>query len=93
MTTNVTANDDEGRYEITVDGESAGFTEFRLDGEVATFTHTEVGSQFEGQGVASELIKEALADVRRRGWKVIPKCPFVREYIEKHPDYQDLLAE
>jgi predicted GNAT family acetyltransferase len=31
--------------------------------------------------------------VRRRGWKVIPKCPFVREYIEKHPDYQDLLAE
>ena len=93
MTTVVRRNDDLNQYEITVDGELAGLSTFRVDGEVITFVHTETKSEFEGQGMASRLVREALADVRSRSERVIPKCPFVRQYIADHPEYQDLLAE
>jgi hypothetical protein len=93
MTTVVNRNDDVSRYEITVDDELAGFSTFRLDGDVITFVHTETESQFEGHGVASKLIREALDDVRARGLRVIPRCPFVRRFVADHAEYQDLLAE
>jgi predicted GNAT family acetyltransferase len=93
MTTRVTANDEEDRYEIYVDDVLAGYTRFTVDGDVATFPHTEIGSEFEGQGLAKLLIREALDDVRARGLHVIARCPFVRDFIEKNPEYQDLLAE
>jgi predicted GNAT family acetyltransferase len=92
MTTTVTENEDEGRYEIVVDGEVAGFTQFRVDGDIATFIHTEIDSQYEGQGLASQLIREALDDVRGKGLRVRALCPFVRGFIDKHPEYQDLLV-
>ena len=92
MTTTVTANEDEGRYEIYVDDELAGFTYFSIAGDVATFPHTEIASEFEGQGLAKQLIGSALDDIRARGLKVIALCPFVRRFIDTHPDYQDLLA-
>jgi uncharacterized protein len=92
MTTTVTANDDEGRYEINVDDELAGFTVFTVAGDVATFPHTEIASEFEGQGLGKQLIGGALDDMRSRGLKVVALCPFVREFIEKNPEYQDLLA-
>jgi predicted GNAT family acetyltransferase len=56
------------------------------------FTHTEVQPEAEGKGVASELIRRALDDVRRRGLSAVPLCPFVRAFIARHPDYQDLVA-
>lgn len=92
MTTKVTANDDEGRYEIHVDDELAGFTEFHVAGDVATFPHTEIASEYEGQGLAKQLIGRALDDMRSRGLTVVAQCPFVRSFIEKNPEYQDLLA-
>jgi hypothetical protein len=93
MTTVVNRNDDAGRYEITVDDELAGFSTFRVDGDVITFVHTETESEFEGHGLASKLIREALDDVRSRGERVVPVCPFVRKFIAGHAEYQDLLAE
>jgi hypothetical protein len=93
MTTVVKRNDDAGRYEITVDDELAGFSTFRLDGDVITFVHTETESAFEGHGIGSTLIREALGDVRARGERAIPRCPFVRAYIADHAEFQDLLAE
>jgi predicted GNAT family acetyltransferase len=92
MTTTVVANEAAGRYEIRVDGTLAGFTQFHVNGDVATFPHTEIEPEFEGKGLASQLIRAALDDVRARGLTVVPKCPFVRSYIEKHPEYQDLVA-
>ncbi|HZB70890.1 MAG TPA: GNAT family N-acetyltransferase [Acidimicrobiales bacterium] len=56
------------------------------------FTHTEVDDAYEGQGVGGTLVRGALDDVRRRGAQVVPLCPFVRSWIERHPDYQDLVA-
>jgi predicted GNAT family acetyltransferase len=76
-----------------VDGESAGLAAFELDGDRIVFTHTEVDDRFEGQGVGSALARHALDDVRARGsLRVVPRCPFIRSWIEKHPEYADLVA-
>lgn len=88
----VVNNADAGKYEISLDGEPAGFAEYRLrDGRVI-FTHTEVDSAFEGHGIGSTLARGALDDVRERGLYAVPLCPFIAEYIERHPEYQDLVA-
>lgn len=92
MTNKVTHNADENRYEIHVDGILAGFTQAFEDGDVVTFPHTVVLDQFEGQGLASELVTQALDDVRVRGKHVVATCPYVSKFIDRHPDYKDLLA-
>ena len=93
MPVEVSDNVKEQRYEATLDGELAGFTAYRRHPGVITFVHTEVDGAFEGRGVASTLVSEALADARRRGLDVLPVCPFVNAYIEKHPEYLDLVPE
>lgn len=92
MSNEVTLNPDERRYEIHVDGTLAGFTQAFEDGDVVTFPHTVVFDEFEGQGLAAQLVSGALDDVRERGKKVVATCPYVKRYIEKHPEYVDLLA-
>jgi predicted GNAT family acetyltransferase len=84
-------NSAESRYEISVDGDLAGFTEYIVHGDQADFTHTRIDDEYGGRGLASELIRQALDDVRRRGLRVIPYCPFVRRFIEKHAEYLDLV--
>jgi predicted GNAT family acetyltransferase len=78
------------RYELEVEGHLAA-TYYSLDGDVITFVHTEVPPELGGKGVGSKLIKGALDQVRAAGLKVVAQCPFVKAYIEKHADYQDLL--
>jgi uncharacterized protein len=81
------------RYEARIDGELAGIAEYRASDHVVTFVHTEVMPAFGGKGVASGLVRAALDDVRAYGKKVRAVCPFVKGYVEKHPDeYGDLLA-
>jgi predicted GNAT family acetyltransferase len=93
METAVTDNSEENRYEITADGELAGYSAYQpLAGGLA-FTHTEIDERMEGKGLGSKLISEALDDARGRGLSVLPFCPFVRGYIERHPDYADLVPE
>jgi len=67
--------------------------EYVRAGDVVTFTHTKVPRELEGQGIASDLIAGALADVRNQGLKIIPECPYVAGYIERHPDLQDLVMK
>lgn len=66
------------RYRVTGDGERA------LD-------HTEVEPRFEGQGLARRLVGEVLDRARHDGWSVLPYCPYVRSYLDKHPAYADLV--
>ncbi|MFT4286374.1 GNAT family N-acetyltransferase [Nocardioides sp.] len=89
----VVRNDtDRHRYEAIVDGEVAGFATYRVEGEAIVFLHTEIDDRFAGQGIGSALARGALDDVRRNGeLDVVPRCPFVKGWIEKHPDYQDLV--
>jgi uncharacterized protein len=89
----VTDVPEQRRYEALIDGELAGIAEYRSSDEVVTFIHTQVMSEFEGQGVASGLIRAALDDVRAHDKKVRAVCPFVRGYLDKHSDeYGDLVA-
>ena len=75
------------RFEIHVDGHTA-FEDYALfDGGIA-YLHTEVPPALAGRGIASFLIKYILDDAAAKGLKVKPVCPFVRAYIEKHPEYQ-----
>ena len=92
MTNHVTHNPAENRYEIHVDGVLAGFAQAFEDGDVVTFPHTVVFDEFEGQGLASQLVTGALDDIRERGKLIIVTCPYVTRFIDKNPDYKDLLA-
>ena len=78
------------RYELVVDGHIAA-TYYKITDRVITFIHTEVPPELGGKGIGSKLIRGALDSVRADGLKVIPQCPFVKGWIEKHPDYADLL--
>jgi uncharacterized protein len=67
-------------YEVIRDGR------LRLD-------HTEVDDALEGQGVGSQLVKFALDELRANDHKIVPDCPFVAGYLDRHPDYRDLVDE
>lgn len=85
---NVRRDDTAMRYEATVDGILAGFAQFQLTDDLVIFTHTEVDPAFEGQGIGSALAGFALDDVRATGdRKVRPVCPFIKGWIQRHPDY------
>ncbi|MCW2623047.1 MAG: acetyltransferase-like protein [Frankiales bacterium] len=89
----VTDQPSSSRFEATTpEGEVAGFAEYTFDGPVITFTHTVVDPAHEGKGVGGALVRSALDEVRGRGLRVIAQCPFVRGWIDKHPDYADLLV-
>ena len=91
MMSDVVNNTAKQRYELAVDGHIAA-TYYRITGGLITFVHTEVPPELGGKGIGSRLIKGALDQVRAGGLKVIAQCPFVKAYIEKHPDYADLLS-
>ncbi|GAB3262221.1 GNAT family N-acetyltransferase [Nocardioides dilutus] len=89
----VSDNPGESRFEAHVDGELAGFAAYDNTDDLIVFTHTEIFDAFEGQGVGSALARSALDAVHADGTrKVLPRCPFIRRWIEKHPDYQDLVG-
>jgi predicted GNAT family acetyltransferase len=80
------------RYELRHDGAVAGFVDYRFAGDNRiVMVHTEVDERFEGHGIGSLLAKGALDDARAHGWQVVPRCPFIAEYIRHHPDYADLV--
>jgi predicted GNAT family acetyltransferase len=88
----VRENTADQRFEVWVDGELAGMTVYEGGGgNVVPFVHTEVSDRFGGQGLGSILIRQALDTVRSRGQAVLPYCPFVKAFIQKHPDYVDLV--
>jgi predicted GNAT family acetyltransferase len=78
------------RYELAIDGHIAA-TYYEIADGVITFVHTEVPPELGGKGIGSRLIQGALDLVRADGLKVIAQCPFVKAWIDKHPDYADLL--
>ena len=92
MRTEARHNAEATRYELVSDGRVVSVAEYRMRGETFVFTHTETAEELRGNGLAGRLVEFALDDVRSRGGTVIPRCPFVRNFIEAHPQYGDLLA-
>jgi len=84
-------NADFNRFEMDVAGGKA-LAFYRLADGVMTITHTEVPSALRGRGIGSQMMHGVLRNVREQGMKVIPRCPFVADFINRHPHYADLLA-
>jgi predicted GNAT family acetyltransferase len=79
------------RYELPV-GDRIATAYYRRDGDRLVLTHTEVPTELRGQGVGAILVRAVLDDIRARGLRVVPRCPFVKSFIDSHSDYLDLLA-
>ena len=88
---NVIDNEAKHRFELA-EGGSTAIASYRIEGDTISFTHTVVPEEIEGQGVGSRLVRGALDQVREKGLRVVPLCYFVKGYIERHPEYQDILA-
>jgi hypothetical protein len=80
------------RFVAYVDDERAGFTEYSLADGVLTMPHTVTEPRFEGHGVGSAVVRTALDHAREQGLRVRPLCWFVAGWIDRHPDYADLVA-
>jgi predicted GNAT family acetyltransferase len=90
-TTTVRNNAARNRYELEVDGHLA-VAVYSLAPGVITFVHTEVPKELGGRGVGTTLARGALEDVRRQGLKVVVRCSFIKAFMAKHPEFNDLLA-
>ena len=88
----VVDNKGRGRYEARLGEEVAGVLTYTLEDGVLVLPHTGVEPRYEGRGIGGRLAKTALDDARERGLKVAPWCPFIAAYIEKNPEYTDLIA-
>jgi uncharacterized protein len=82
-------NTERHRFELDADGRVA-FSQYRRDGNTIIFMHTEVPKELAGKGIGSALVRGALAIARAQGLKVAAVCPFVKAYLEKHPEEADL---
>jgi uncharacterized protein len=80
------------RYEAIVNGELAGSVFYRELDDALILVHTGVEEAFEGLGIGSRLVAATLDDIRARGLRMRPFCAFVKAYLERHPEYDDLIA-
>lgn len=89
--TEVSKNEAAGRYELPVDGHTA-FIDYRDSGGALVLFHTEVPAALNGRGIGSRLAKGAFDLVRQEGRKVELRCDFLSSFVQRHPEYRDLLA-
>ena len=80
------------RYELLLDGRPAGLVTYRRKPGEITFVHSQIDAAYEGHGLGGRLAQYVLDEARDAGLAVHPVCPFIRSYIEQHPEYADLVA-
>ncbi|MEV4126489.1 GNAT family N-acetyltransferase [Nocardia sp. NPDC049707] len=85
----VVRNDEKKRYEVYYGGELAGFSEYEERDDETVFIHTEIDGAFSGKGLGTVLAKHAVEDVIARDRVIRPLCPFIKAYLEKHPQYDE----
>jgi predicted GNAT family acetyltransferase len=94
MSISIVKNEELSRFEIYSDGELAGFADFKIENQMISYTHTEIDPRFGGQGLGSQLIKEALDEALEQNLEVAPYCSFVSAYIKKNSEkYLDLVPK
>jgi len=85
-------NKEENRFETEIDGYKA-IIEYSVLPGILSLNHTEVPKELSGKGIASEMTEKVLLQIELRGLKVIPVCPFIKKYIDKHPEWKSIVAE
>jgi hypothetical protein len=90
-TITVRDNPQGNRYELVLDDTVVGEIVYRLQPGAVVRLHTEVSDELEGQGLGAQLVAGALDDIRARGLRIVPLCPFVSSYLRRHPEYADLV--
>lgn len=81
-----------GRYLVTIDGHTAEMTYSKAGQTRIIIDHTGVPDALRGQGAGQALVQRAVEEARAAGIKIIPLCPFAKAQIEKHTEWQDVLA-
>ncbi len=82
----------EKRYEFDLGGDLAMIEYIKAQGFIV-LTHTEVPEKYEGPGIGSELTRAVLEDLRAKKLPMIPQCPFVAQYIYRHPEWADVVLK
>ena len=85
-------NPDRNRYELVEDGTVIGIADYRLLDGIVVFRHTEIDADRRGHGLGAVLVQGALDDVRETGRTIVPRCWYVAQFIDEHPQYDDLVA-
>ena len=84
-------NEAASRWEVKLDARVIAFVEYKSRPDRVTFIHTEVDPDFEGQGIGSRLARKVLDDAVARGLRVTLYCPFIRSYVDRHPEYEQYI--
>ncbi|MBT2187958.1 GNAT family N-acetyltransferase [Sphingobium nicotianae] len=92
MSGNIRHNEALHRYELEVDG-GLVFADYRPQGDKLLIVHTETPPALQGRGLAGQLVKGMLADIRARGLKIVPQCSYIVAYLQRHPEERDLVAQ
>jgi len=85
-------NAERQRYELAVE-DGLVFAQYRRQGDNLLIVHTETPPALQGRGLASRLVRGMIADVRARGLKIVPQCSFIVDYLARHPEDRDVVAE
>ena len=86
----VTVTAEPGRFNIAVDGHHVGLADYVDRDGRRTFPHTQVSTRYQGRGLATILVAEALRETREAGLRIVPACSMVADYIDKHPEFDDI---
>lgn len=81
------------RYELLDDDTVVGFADYRDDGQVVVLPHTVIDADRRGGGLGAVLVRQVLDELRSKGRTIVPSCWYVAEYVDLHPEYQDMLAD
>jgi hypothetical protein len=84
-------NEADNRWEVKQEGRVIAFAEYKIRPDRVTFIHTEVDPDFEGQGIGSRLARTVLDDAVSRDLRIRLYCPFIRSYVDRHPDYEQYI--
>jgi uncharacterized protein len=86
-----TVTQESDRFSISVEGQNVGFTEYADRDGQRIFPHTEVADEFEGRGLATILVNEALQTTRDDGLRIVAVCPLVAAFVKKHHEFDDVV--
>lgn len=93
MENTIVNNTEKNQFELTLEGATA-LVEYRLRGTDAIYyLHTEVPEELGGKGIGKQLAEYVLTYAQDHQLKVYPYCPFIKKYIDRHPEFQPLVAE